>query len=211
MINIVKLYPLIFFFTVILPVIGGLVGGYMGWDSIQSRYNDSLHKQELKESIQAIDSKLAPITSQIAVIERYENELSSHNQKDQVLSEVLAQYKQMKKATEDFHQFRGVQDEVERGKLAEHILSTITDNLVPVVEARNLPSSPLIISLAPNIFKVVFSVPMRIAPELSFQGIPESVTAHVSEHTKFGFVVQFSPPEVTVYNFGFAASAETVN
>jgi hypothetical protein len=71
-----------------------------------------LYKQEVKDSIQSIDSKLAPITSQIAVIERYENELSSHNQKDEVLSAVLTQYKQMKKATEDFHRFREVQNEV---------------------------------------------------------------------------------------------------
>lgn len=208
MIEIIKIYPLIFLFTVILPVIGGLVGGYMGWDSLQSRHSDSVHKQEVKESIQSIDSKLEPIASQIAVIERYEKELSSHNQKDEVLSAVLAQYKQMKKATDDFYRFKGVQDEAERGKLAEHILSTITDNLAPVAEKSNLPGKPLIISLAPNTFKVVFSAPMRIAPQLSFQGIPEGVTANISEHTKFGFVVQFLPPEVPIANFGFFASAE---
>lgn len=208
MIEIIKIYPLIFLFTVILPVIGGLVGGYMGWDSLKSRHEDNLHKQEVKESIQSIDSKLEPITSQIAVIERYERELTSHNQKDEVLSAVLAQYKQMKKATDDFHRFRGVEDEVERGRLAEHILSTITDNLAPVAEAKNLPRQPLIIGLAPNVFKVVFSVPMRIAPELNFQGLPDGVTAEISEHTKFGFVVQFDPSEIPVSSFGFTASAE---
>ena len=180
----------------------------MGWDSLKSRHEDNLHKQEVKESIQSIDSKLEPITSQIAVIERYERELTSHNQKDEVLSAVLAQYKQMKKATDDFHRFRGVEDEVERGRLAEHILSTITDNLAPVAEAKNLPRQPLIIGLAPNVFKVVFSVPMRIAPELNFQGLPDGVTAEISEHTKFGFVVQFDPSEIPVSSFGFTASAE---
>lgn len=208
MFEIIKIYPLIFIFTVILPIIGGLVGGYMGWDSIKSRNEDRVHKREVEKSIKAIDAKLDPITSQIAVIERYEKELSSHNQKDEVLSAVLAQYKQMKKATEEFQRFRGVENESERGMLAEHILSTITDSLLPVAEAKNLPSQPLIIGLAPNHFKVVFSVPMRVPPQLNFQGIPEGTTAQVSEHTKFGFVVQFFPIEIPVRNFGFTASAE---
>lgn len=208
MLEIIKIYPLIFLCTVILPVIGGLVGGYIGWDSLKSRHKDSIHKQEIKDSISSIDSKLEPITSQIAVIERYEKELSYHNQKDEVLSAVLAQYKQMKKATEDFHRFRGVETEVERGKLAEHILSTITSNLAPVAVATNLPNRPLIIGLGANTFKVVFSVPMRIPPQLEFQGLPEGVSAQVSEHTTFGFRVQFLPADIPVSNFGFTASAE---
>ena len=208
MVEIIKIYPLIFILTVILPVIGGLVGGYMGWDSIKSRHENRVYKRELNKSIKDIDAKLVPISSQIAVIERYEKELSSHNQKDEVLSAVLAQYKQMKKATEGFQRFRGVENKSERGMLAEHILSTITDSLLPVAEAKNLPNQPLIIGLAPNHFKVVFSVPMRVPPQLNFQGIPGGTTAQVSEHTKFGFVVQFFPIEIPVIKFGFTASAE---
>lgn len=208
LVDVIKVYPLIFVFTVILPFFGGLVGAYMGWDSLKSRYEDSVHKQEVKESIQSIDSKLGPITSQIAVIERYERELSSHNQKDEILSAVLAQYKQMKIATDQFHRFRGIEDEAERGELAEHILSTITDNLAPVTEATNLPSQPLIIGLAPNVFKVVFSVPMRVPPELGFHGVPDGVTASVSELTRFGFMVTFRPTDIPVSTFGFTASAE---
>ncbi|MCP4254100.1 MAG: hypothetical protein GY775_11965 [Candidatus Scalindua sp.] len=208
MFEIIKVYPLIFFCTVIIPIIGGLVGGYIGWDALKSRHKDSIHKQEIKESISSIDSKLAPITSQIAVIERYEKKLSSHDQKDEVLSAILAQYKQMKKATENFHKLRGIENESERGKLAEHILSTIANNLIPVAEVTNLPGRPLIINLGVNTFKIVFSVPMRIPPHLEFQGLLEGVSAQVSENTTFGFIVKFLPAEIPVSNFGFTASAE---
>lgn len=208
MLEIIKVYPLIFIFTVILPVIGGLVGGYIGWDSLKSRHEDRIHKRDLQNSINAIDEKLGPITTQIAVIERYEKELLLHNKKDEVLSSVLTQYKQMKKATEQFKRFRGVDNESDRGMLAEYILETITDSLTPVFEAQNIASRPLIIGLGPNHFKVVFSVPMRVAPKLEFQRIPAGVTAQVSEHTKFGFVVHFFPVDVPVRNFGFTADAE---
>ena len=180
----------------------------MGWDSLKSRHEDNIYKQEVKESIKSIDVKLEPITSQIAVIERYERELSSYNHKDEILSAVLAQYKQMKTATEQFHRFRGIEDEIERGELAEHILSTISDNLSPVVEATNLPNRPLVIGLAPNVFKVVFSVPMRFPPELEFQSVPDRVTASVSDLSRFGFVVTFMPTDIPVLTFGFTASAE---
>lgn len=207
MFEIIKIYPLIFIFTVIIPVVGGMVGGYIGWDSLQSRHEDSTHKQKLTASLNTIDEKLELIARKTGVMERYEHDLSSFDQKDEVLSAVLAQYKKMKTATEDFHRFRDVENEVERGKLAEHILSTITDNLVPVTEAKHLPNQPLILGLSPNVFKVIFAVPARIPPKLEFQGTPEGVTAHISEHTKFGFVVKFLPLETPVTNFGFTGDA----
>lgn len=208
MIEIIKAYPIIFLFTVILPVLGGMVGGYIGWDSLKSRYKDDIHKQQVQESLTAIDSKLKPISNQIAIIQRYETELAKHNQKDEILTAVLAQYKKMKQATVQFHKFRGIENEEEKGKLAEHILTTITESVAHVVEAPNLPNRPLIIDLGSNIFKVVFSVPMRIPPKLAFQGLPEGVSWNITENSKFGFTVQFQPIDTLVKGFGFTADAE---
>ncbi len=208
MIEIIRAYPLIFLFTVILPVLGGMVGGYIGWDSLVSRQKDSIHKKHIQVSLKDIDSKLEPITNQIATIQRYESELTKYNQKDEVLSAVLAQYKKMQQATVQFHKFRGIEDEEERGKLAEHILATITDNLIPVVEAPNLPNNPLIIGLRQNLFKIVFSVPMRIPPQLSFHGVPDGVLGTITDNSKFGFTVLFQPVNIPVKEFGFIADAE---
>jgi hypothetical protein len=208
MIEIIKIYPMIFIFTVIVPLLGGLVGSYIGWDSLKSRHSDSLHQKELKTSLKNIDSRLEPITDQIAILQRYEKELSKHNQKDDVLSAVLSQYIKMKSATENFQKFRGTDNQEEQSKLAEHILATISNNVVPIVEAKNLPSQPLIIQLAHNTYKVIFSVPMRIAPELVFNGIPDDVKVEVSERSKFGFIVHFIPYETTITQFGFTANAE---
>jgi hypothetical protein len=206
--EIIKLYPLMFFLTVIVPVLGGTVGGLVGWESLKSKLQDEQHKQQLQDSLGSINEKIDPITSQIATLQRYESELSSYNQKDEVLSAVLAQYKKMKSAAKTFYQFRGADSQAEQGQLAEHILSIITNNAASFVVASNLPSQPLIISIGRNTFKVIFAVPMRIAPELDFTGIPQDVTHEISEHSKFGFVVKFSPDNIAVNQFVFSASAE---
>ncbi|WP_206747775.1 hypothetical protein, partial [Vibrio lentus] len=206
--EIIKLYPLMFLLTVIVPVLGGAVGGLVGWESLKSKLQDEQHKQQLQESLGSINEKIDPITSQIATLQRYESELTNYNQKDEVLSAVLAQYRKMKSAAETFYQFRGTDSRVEQGQLAEHILGTITDNAAPFVEAKNLPNKPLIIGIGHNTFKVIFSVPMRIAPELEFTGLPKGVIPEVSDKSKFGFVVQFSPENITINQFGFGASAE---
>lgn len=208
MIEIIKIHPLIFILTVIFPLFGGVVGGIIGWDSLKSRYIDDLHKLELKASLKQIDSKLEPITDQIAILQRYENELSKYNQKDDILSAILNQYITMKSATSDFQKFRGSDNQLEQGQLAEHILKTISSNAAPLIEAKNLPNKPLIIGLGHNIYKVIFSVPMRVPPILEFNGIPEGVSAKISEHNKFGFIVEFYPKDIAVTQFGFSASAE---
>lgn len=206
--EIIKSYPLIFAFTVILPALGGFVGAYIGWDSLKSRQQDELHQKKVVESLQNVESKIEPITTQIDTIQRYEKALSKYNQKDEVLSAVLAQYLNMKSSLEIFNKFRGTDDIEERGELAENILQTLTSNITPIIEAPELPNDPLIISLGTNIYKVLFAVPMRIKPKLTFTGLPEGSTYELHEHTRFGFTVKFKPHNILIKNFGFTADAE---
>lgn len=206
--ELIKLYPLIFAFTVILPALGGFVGAYLGWDSLKSRHEDALHQEKVSESLQNVESRLEPITSQIATIKRYETALSEYNQKDEVLTAVLAQYLKMKSSLETFRNFRGTENVEEEEQLAESILSTLTSNIIPITEAPGLPNDPLIISLSHNTFKVIFSVPMRIPPNLTFTNLPEGTSTEITEHTRFGFIVKFVPENITINRFSFNADAE---
>jgi len=49
---------------------------------------------------------------------------------------------------------------------------------------------------------------MRVAPALSFSGLPDGVEAHVIEKTNIGFTVVFTPSTIPVEKFGMQASAE---
>lgn len=114
----------------------------------------------------------------------------------------------MKSSLEIFKNFRGTENEEEKVQLAESILSTLTSNIIPVTEATGLPNDPLIIGLRQNTFKVIFAVPMRIPPNLTFTGLPNGATAELHEHTRFGFIVKFKPENVKINGFGFSADAE---
>jgi hypothetical protein len=66
----------------------------------------------------------------------------------------------------------------------------------------------LLINTAPNTFRVIFAVPMRIPPRLEFPNLPEGVSANVVEKTNVGFTVVFTPQSIAVNKFGFIADAE---
>ena len=66
----------------------------------------------------------------------------------------------------------------------------------------------LIIRTAPNTFRVIFAVPMRIAPDIQFNHLPQGVSATVVEKTNVGFTVIFTPQTIAVDKFDFVASAE---
>lgn len=85
----------------------------------------------------------------------------------------------------------------------------LVETVIPTVRRDpQLPNDPLIINIAPNTFRVLFSVPMRIPPRLKFTGLPENVAADVIQNSEFGFTVLFTPPSVRVEKFGYEADAE---
>ena len=207
--ELIKAYPIIFAFTVVLPVLGGLVGAYMGWDSLKNRHEDQVHKQHVESELTSINKHISPISDQITIIQRYERSLAESNHKDLVVTAVLGQYKKMKSALESIGTYRGrgSKNETEKEALGENILNLLSSELMPVKTLPNHPNQPLIINMAPNIFKVLFSVPMRIPPELTITGIPEDVTPQIVEKTQYGFTVQFENIEKTILSFGFEADA----
>ncbi len=202
----IKAYPIIFILTVLLPMAGGFVGAYLGYDALKSRYEDDVHKTEISAKLEKISSQIAPAASLLPVIQQYAKSLEQANEKDAVLNAVLMQYTRMKQASEEFSRISHAPSrEVE--ELAKHILTTIQSDIYPVRIAEEIPSRPLIIKVAANTFRVLFAVPTRIPPKIEFTGLPSGVTPTVIENSRFGFTVIFSPQSTSVESFGFIGDA----
>jgi hypothetical protein len=67
--EILKAYPLLFIFTVALPFFGGIIGAYVGWDSLKGRYDDNKNKVIISAKIENQDSTLNKIVSKDSIIE----------------------------------------------------------------------------------------------------------------------------------------------
>jgi len=206
--EIIKAYPLIFLLTVLLPFAGGIVGAYLGWDALQSRVKDEKHKNTVEDQLNNISRLLVPLTEKAELFKTYEQVLAAANEKDQYLLAVISQYERLKKAAETVESFRGHKESTEVEGLAETILNEIRSGLPPTRVDPNLPNNPLIIKAGVNIYRVLFEVPMRIPPRLEISGLPQGVSALVTEKSRFGFTVVFSPASVPVERFGFTADAE---
>lgn len=201
-------YPLPFLVTVVLPLITGIVLSFGGYESLKARSASEKQLDQIEKNTEETLRQLPDINSTLSTLDRYEKTLAAVGERDATLEAVLSQYKKMSQAAEQFAQFKGTKNPTEKNELANEILELLTKNILPVSVREDLPARPLVIKLGGNTFKVLFAVPMRIPPNLTFQNIPEGANANIIEKTKLGFTVQFSPAEIEVTNFGFIADAE---
>jgi hypothetical protein len=81
------------------------------------------------------------------------------------------------------------------------VLSNVGVIATPLGDALKLKTGP-------NTFRVLFPIPMRIPPNLTFYNIPEGIDPMVVENSKIGFTVIFTPQTTPVNTFDFAADAE---
>ncbi len=205
--DIFRAYPWVFIFTVFLPIAGGLVGAYLGFDALRNRYEDDHHKAEVSSQLSNISSQMGAFTNNLTIVQEYAKLLEQANEKDEVLNAVLMQYTRMKEASEAFSRMSHGASSHEIDELAKHILTTIQSDIFPIRVAKELPNKPLIIKVASNTFRVLFSVPTRIPPKIEFTNLPPSVNATVIENSTFGFTVIFSPQDIPVETFGFIGDA----
>ena len=201
-------YPGSYLMTIVLPLVTGLIVAFGGYETLRARAESDAQLNRIERNTEAALKQLPDVTATIATLNRYEQALAAAGAHDEALAAVLSQYKGMRHAAETWERFRASKDHEEKYQLATEILEILSTNLIPVSAPDNLPSKPLILGLGPNTFRVLFAVPMRIPPELAFQGLPQGTTATVTEKSKFGFSVIFSPNTIPVTNFGFTASAE---
>jgi len=196
-----------FLSSVVLPVITGIIIAIAGWYGLMSRASSDAQTQNMEHAIEEIRANTTDLKQNEKLLAHYQKILDQNKQHDESLQKVLAQYKAMKNAITNFEKYTNTPIK-ERGALSEEVLKLITTDLIPVKQRDDLPNQPLLIKTARNMFKVLFSVPMRIPPRLNFMGLPEGVESNVIEKSKFGFTVVFSPLAIEIDSFGFNASAE---
>jgi hypothetical protein len=201
-------YPGAYLMTIVLPLVTGIIVAFGGYETLKARAESDSQLNRIEQNTEAALKQLPDVTATLATLNRYEQTLAAAGARDEALAAVMAQYKGMKHAAETWERFRASKDQEEKYQLATEVLEILSTNLMPVSAPENLPSKPLILGLGTNAFRVLFAVPMRIPPKLSFHSLPPGTIAAVTEKSKFGFTVVFTPNNIPVSNFGFAASAE---
>jgi hypothetical protein len=206
--EVLRHYPFLSVALVVMPLAGGFVGAYLGFDNLSGRFANERRQQrdELRE--QEIKKQLDSLAIPVEALRRYEQLVEAQGTGFDLLRVIIAQYEQLQRAVTVREQFIGREDTRDRIAAAEHILKELRALLGEVQTAPGPGGQALIIKTAGNTFRVTFAVPMRVAPTLTFTGLPKDVQAHVTEVTNIGFAVVFTPINIPVDNFGFQADAE---
>ncbi|ULA64579.1 MAG: hypothetical protein LZF86_140105 [Nitrospira sp.] len=201
-------YPVAFFVTVVLPIVSGIVLAVGGYDSLKARSDSDAQLGRIEKNTEQALKQMPDVTATLSSLARYESTLAAAGKRDEALTAVLAQYQGMKRASDVWDRLRASGNHEEKARLASEVLDILSKNLIKVAVPENLPSRPLILVLGTNTFRVLFSAPMRIPPQLEFQSLPEGVQAEVTEKSEFGFTVRFMPATTPVTIFEFTADAE---
>jgi hypothetical protein len=207
-IEVLRNYPLLSVGFILTPLLGGIVGAYLGFDNLSTRLANERQQQRIENRQETIKEQLNGLAVPIETVRRYEQALQAQGQGLEILRRILSQYDQLRQAVAIHEQFIGKEDSQDRVATAEHTLRELQALLGTAQTVPGPGGQALIIKTAPNTFRVTFGVPMRIPPAVTFSGLPNGIEAHVVEKTNIGFTVIFTPANVPVNNFGFQASAE---
>jgi hypothetical protein len=206
--DVLRAYPLLFVALVLVPLLGGFVGAYLGFDNLSVRLANERQQQRIENRQETIKKQLDGLSVPIETVRRYEETLQAQGQGLEVLRRILSQYDQLRRGVEVHEQFIGRQDSQDRLAAADHTLSELRALLGTTQTVAGPGGQALIIKTGPNTFRVTFGVPMRIAPEITFSELPQGIEPKVIEKTNIGFTVVFTPTSISVERFGFQASAE---
>lgn len=100
--EIIRAYPLLFIIIVVLPVLGGIVTAYIGFDNLSERVKTDRHQAIVESSLTGIQRHLSEIEKKEAVIKRYEHSLQQSNIRDATIEAVLSQYDRQRLAAQRF-------------------------------------------------------------------------------------------------------------
>ena len=126
---------------------------------------------------------------------------------DESLKRIVAQFDNLRRAQSLFDAFTSPNAEL-HAAINDREVTDMTTALVNIDAIASPMGSGLRILLGQNLFRVIYPVPMRITPAISFIGLPEEARATLIENSNLGFTVLFLPFSVPVEHFGLAASAE---
>lgn len=201
-----------------IPLIGMIVFGvgFVGcatwyfWPFGQNQNAEqAMSERNLPERAVALAAEAQQITPIIEALKQNQKALAEFKQTTNLLGRVLAQFDSLQSGIATYEKMTdGKKHTEERLAAAEHIIRELGVILRDVRPNSTPQGLGLIIKTAPNTFRVTFPVPMRIPPQIDFLNLPEGAISHITEHSTLGFTVVFSPQNIVVETFGFAASAE---
>jgi hypothetical protein len=127
---------------------------------------------------------------------------------DESLKKIAAQYDRLRDAQSLFGSIQGKIDESQSAEINKQNVEDIKNALNNIESLATPFGAGIRIKLGPNLYRVIYPVPMRITPNITFTGLPSGVTANFNESTNIGFTVIFFPLSIPVDHFGLTASAE---
>ena len=194
-------FPILFPLMVIIPLFGGMVGAYLGFDNLRERVETSAHQAR-------VESELDQIKVPVEVLRRYETALQNNQQNTEVIQRILRQYDQLRLGISAHAALAGKENTNDRLAASEVILENLKSLLGETQSISNQNGDCLIIKTSPNMFRVIFATPKRIPPHIKFSGIPDGAKDNIIEKSNIGFTVIFTPQSIPVETFSFSASAE---
>ncbi|MGO9427555.1 hypothetical protein [Rhodoblastus sp.] len=203
LIEIFRIYPLLSLALMIGPFVGGVIGAYLGFDNLKGRLETNQHNERVEKSLDQIKIPME-------TVRRYETLASKYEHNTSLLQLIIRQYDQLRRGIATQSWFSGKENVQDRIVSSEQIIENLRALLgvTQTVPGPGGKGEALRIQTAPNTFRVILPVPMRIPPRIEFSGLPAGVIANVIEKTNVDFTVIFSPQSITVNNFGFTADAE---
>ena len=213
--EVMRAYPWAFWSTVVAPamvaivaVVAAIFSGLAGFETLKGRLALSQQSQRIEQGVNSLLSNESALQITLRLLESYNDKLAAAGKRDVILAAIINQYQQLLRAAALFGQMSHRDPSQEQGKIATEIMGILNKDVVRTLVRDDLPGKPLIIELEPNSFRVIFPVPMRVPPELTFHDLPSGVSAEVSDKSEIGFSVSFLPLSVPVKRFNFSASAE---
>jgi len=139
-----------------------------------------------------------------------QQQLGEKTDAQKVANQIIAQYDKLESATDIFEKRTNSPELKERLSSAQHTIANLKALLSGVRVAATNRGRGLFIKTASNTFRITFPVPMRIAPNIEFQRLPNGAEAKIVDKSNVGFTVVFTPltTSVEVYDFDFSASAD---
>ena len=205
-------YPGTFIITILIPIIGGLgaafFGAWGGYSNLKHQFASDQQSQRIEDKVSSLGINNDALVSTLHLLESRDEQLKLSGKRDTVLVDLINQYQQLSKAVTLFGEYGQIDTSKDQGKIATKILDILNQDIVRTFVRNDLPGKPLIIRLSPNSFRVIFNVPMRIPPKLTFLDLPAGVSPVVSDESEISFTVSFLPLSIPIQTFGYIADAE---
>lgn len=185
---------------IVVLVIAALILMGIGWWSTAKQENASAELVDNIKQIVGVAQSEQSLSVLIGALRDSQQQVAGHEQSQEIIRRILAQYDQLQAATSTFEKFTGTPNVKDRLATAEHIIDELKVQLGNIQYRQIVQGQgpALIIKTAPNTFRITFPVPMRIAPDIQFGSLPPGVTANVIEKSNIGFTVVFSPLSIPI-------------